>query len=83
LNVGNFGLYVFVIFFASHAVLCYNTAPLLSFWFFLPGDLFGALLFLWIKTLSYRTFFRSQNEKTFDTKNKNPCFATDCVSPVK
>ncbi len=35
-----------------------------------------------LKNLSYRTFFRFVNEKTFDTKNKNPCFVNDHVSPV-
>src|SRR6266508_3370985 len=35
-----------------------------------------------LKNLSYRTFFRSENEKTFDTKRKNRCFVSDRVSRV-
>jgi hypothetical protein len=31
---------------------------------------------------SYQTFFRSENEKTFDTKRKNRCFVSDRVSRV-
>src|SRR6266540_2462405 len=34
------------------------------------------------ENLSYRRFFRLQKEKNVDTKKNNPCFASDCVSPV-